>query len=117
MDSEKTNFAREQCVPCQGDVPPMAMNEAKKNLSSLDKEWSINVSGHLERIFLFKNFADALALAIKLGTIADREGHHPDLLVSYGKLHVEVWTHKIDGLSRSDFVLAAKFDEAVHEAK
>ncbi len=117
MNNEKIDLAREKCVPCQGGVPPMAINEAQKVLSSLHEGWSINSAGHLERIFLVRNFADALNLAVKLGGVAEDAGHHPDLLVSYGKLRAEIWTHKIGGLSRSDFVLAAKFDEVVAEGR
>jgi 4a-hydroxytetrahydrobiopterin dehydratase len=93
----------------------MALPEAKKLLALLHQAWSINSAGHLERVFLLKNFIESLALAQKLGEIAERAGHHPDLLVSYGQLRAEIWTHKINGLSRADFVLAAKIDEVVHE--
>ena len=109
----KTNLAYETCLPCQGGVAPMAMPEALDLLKNLDIAWSINSLGHLERIFLVKNFKEAINLARDLGDIAEEAKHHPDLLVSYGKLKVEIWTHKIDGLSKSDFILAAKFDQAL----
>lgn len=111
MTDEQCSLAQEKCLPCQGGVPPMALNEAQKILSELHKAWSLNSAGHLERVFLFKNFAEPLALAVLFGKIADEAGHHPDLLISYGTLRVEIWTHKIAGLTRADFVLAAKFDE------
>jgi 4a-hydroxytetrahydrobiopterin dehydratase len=111
MSHEKTELAKEECIPCQGGVPPLAISEAQKVLTKLHEGWSINAAGHLERVFLLKNFVESLALAVKLGGIAENAGHHPDLLVSYGKLRAEIWTHKIGGLTRSDFVLAAKFDE------
>jgi len=113
MSNEKVDLAKENCVPCQGGVPPMAISEAQKVLANLHAGWAINSMGHLERVFLVRNFADALSLAVTLGAVAENAGHHPDLLVSYGKLRAEIWTHKIGGLSRSDFVLAAKFDEVV----
>ena len=91
----------------------MAVSEAQKVLSNLHEAWSRNSAGHLERVFLLKNFIEPLELAVKLGAIAEAAGHHPDLLVSYGKLRVEIWTHKIGGLSHADFVLAAKFDEVL----
>jgi 4a-hydroxytetrahydrobiopterin dehydratase len=114
MPSEKMDLAKETCIPCQGGVPPMAMIEAQKFLNSLHVEWSINSSGHLERVFLVKNFSEALNLAVRLGQIAETQAHHPDFLVSYGKLKAEIWTHKVDGLTRADFVLAAKFDDATN---
>lgn len=113
MSNEKIDLAKETCVPCQGGVPSIAMVEAQKLLAQLHVEWSINSIGHLERVFLVKNFSQALGLAVKLGRIAEEQDHHPDFLLSYGKLKAELWTHKVDGLTRADFVLAAKFDEAV----
>lgn len=91
----------------------MGTKEAQGLLANLHPGWALNSVGHLERTFLVKNFTKAMAIANVLGKIADSEGHHPDLLVTYGKLRVEIWTHKIGGLSKSDFVLAAKFDNAV----
>jgi 4a-hydroxytetrahydrobiopterin dehydratase len=107
----KARLANEVCEPCGGGVPPMPMKEALLLLKELNQAWSINAVGHLERVFLMKDFLSALRLASQLGEMAEASSHHPDLLVSYGKLAVEIWTHKIDGLSRADFVLAAKFDE------
>ncbi len=112
MNSTKSSLAQEMCIPCQGNEAPMALPEAKKILAELHKDWSINSVGHLERVFLLKNFAESLAFAMKFGRVAELAGHHPDLLISYGQLRVEIWTHKISGLSRADFVLAAKIDEA-----
>lgn len=114
MNEEHRNLAEEHCIPCQGNESPMAIPEAKTLLANLHEGWSINSAGHIERVFLLKNFAESLALAVKLGRIAESAGHHPDLLVSYGQLRAEIWTHKISGLSRADFVLAAKFDAVVN---
>lgn len=105
-------LSKESCIPCQGGTPPLGPKEATDLLQNLQKEWAINSQGHLERAFLVKNFAKALHIANILGKIADEERHHPDLLVSYGILKVEIWTHKINGLTKSDFILAAKFDDA-----
>jgi 4a-hydroxytetrahydrobiopterin dehydratase len=67
--------------------------------------------GHLAKSYLFSNFAGALEFVNRIGAIADEQGHHPDIYMTWGKVSVEVWTHKIDGLTESDFILAAKFDE------
>ncbi len=112
--SEKIDFAGESCANAD-DALPMAVSEAIKLLPNLDEAWSISPAGHLERVFLVRNFKESLALANHLGRIAEAERHHPDLLISYGKLRAEIWTHKISGLTRADFVLAAKFDQAVKE--
>ena len=115
MSNEKIDFATEPCLPPEANELPMAPSEAIKLLPNLDEGWSVNLAGHLERVFLLKNFKSSLELANNLGRISEAVGHHPDLLVSYGKLRAEIWTHKISGLSRADFVLAAKFDLAVKE--
>ena len=72
--------------------------------------WKILREHHLEKEFAFKNFKEALVFANHIGRLAEEEGHHPDLLISWGKLRVELWTHKIQGLSENDFILAAKID-------
>ncbi len=113
MVDDNAHLAREQCMPCLGNEPPMAIPEAKEILKWLNEGWSINSAGHLERVVLLKNFVESLALANTLGAIAEQAGHHPDLLIAYGQLRAEIWTHKISGLSRADFVLAAKFDVAI----
>jgi 4a-hydroxytetrahydrobiopterin dehydratase len=113
MSAEKCDLSGEECEPCRGGVPPMPMSEAKKLLENLDQAWAINGFGHLERTVLVKNFTQAMDMAVTLGKIADKSGHHPDLLVTYGALKIEIWTHKISGLSRADFVLAAKFDSVL----
>lgn len=110
---EKSDLAREMCEPAESGMAPMSLNDAKKILPLLDPAWAINSAGHLERVFLTKNFMVSLELAVKLGAIAEKANHHPDLFVSYGKLKVEIWTEKVSGLSRADFVLAAKFDEVI----
>ena len=110
MNNDKIDFAREPLVLPEANELPIAVSEAIKLLPHINEGWSVNQAGHLERVFLVKNFKESLALANQLGALSESVGHHPDLIVSYGKLRVEIWTHKIGGLSRADFVLAAKFD-------
>jgi len=104
------NLADKPCVPCRGGVPPMARSRAEALLAELEPGWQLNAEGHLERVYPFKNFVQALEFANKAGAIAEKEGHHPDLHVAWGKTVVETWTHKIGGLHRNDFILAAKTD-------
>lgn len=107
-----TDLAEQTCVPCRGGVPPMEADEAERLLAKLDDAWSVVETHHLEREFEFPDFADALAFTNAIGAIAEEQGHHPDIHLSWGRVGVEIWTHKIDGLTESDFVLAAKFDRA-----
>ena len=91
-----------------GDVPPLKVLRARELLKELGQGWKLNGRGHLERRYTFKDFAQALAFVKKVGAVAEAEGHHPDLYLAWGKCKVEIWSHKIKGLTKSDFVLAAK---------
>ena len=95
-----------------GEVPPVTARRAKMLLKELQLGWTINGKGHLKRRYLFKDFAAALAFANKVGAVAEAEGHHPDLYVAWGKCTIEIWSHKVKGLTESDFVLAAKSEKA-----
>jgi 4a-hydroxytetrahydrobiopterin dehydratase len=90
----------------------MERARAEQMLGELDEGWQLNAEGHLERSYDFRNFKDALAFANRVGDIAETQKHHPDLYVAWGRCTVEVWTHKIGGLTDSDFYLAAKADRA-----
>ena len=105
-------LADQRCVPCRGGVPPMDETRAKEFLRELEDGWRLNTEGHLEREYCLQNFAEAMALANKLGDVAEEESHHPDLYIRWGKCKVEIWTHKIKGLTESDFYFAAKADRA-----
>ena len=104
-------LASKECVPCKGGVPPLkgdALNELHKKLGN---GWQVINEHHLEKEFSFKNFRDALAFTNKVGELAEKNNHHPDIYLTWGKVKTTLWTHKIDGLTESDFVLAAKIEE------
>jgi len=104
-----SDLASKNCVPCKGGVPPLAGAE----LEGLRKQvpgWEVVNGHHLTRSFKFPDFAQALAFVNKVGAIAEEQGHHPDMFFTWGKADVTTWTHKIDGLTESDFILAAKID-------
>jgi 4a-hydroxytetrahydrobiopterin dehydratase len=106
----ETDLASRKCVPCSGGTPRLAGEELQR-LEAQVPGWRV-VDGHqLERSFSFPDFKGALAFANKVGDIAEELDHHPDILVSWGRTTVTVWTHKIDGLSEADFVLAAKISK------
>ncbi len=104
-----SELAQKSCVPCKGGVPPLSEEKIKPLLSQLDG-WSVERGHHLAKTITFPDFATALEFVNRVGALAEEEGHHPDLHLSYGKVEIEVWTHKIDGLTESDFVFAAKVD-------
>jgi 4a-hydroxytetrahydrobiopterin dehydratase len=103
------SLAEKKCVPCTGGVPALTRNEIAPLLKELNN-WTVENDKKLIRSFKFDNFAKPMRLAKKIAEIAEHEQHHPDLLVRWGELKVDLWTHKIDGLTESDFILAAKID-------
>lgn len=105
-------LAEKTCVPCKGGTPPLEHARIAELLNELGGDWDAVNDHHLHRTYAFKNFADALAFTNRLGAIAENQGHHPDIALSWGKVGVTIWTHSIDGLTESDFILAAKADQA-----
>lgn len=93
----------------------MTQDRAKELLRELDEGWLLNAAGHLEREYRLADFRRAMAFANKVADIAEAQSHHPDLSVAWGKCKVEIWTHKIKGLTESDFYFAAKADRAFTE--
>ena len=107
-----SELADQACIPSDGNTPPVTGKRADQLLVELGEGWKINGSGHLEKLFVFKNFVEAMGFANSVGDIAEAEGHHPDLHVGWGRCGVEIWTHDINGLAESDFFLAAKVNRA-----
>jgi 4a-hydroxytetrahydrobiopterin dehydratase len=104
-----TELADKTCVPCRGGVPALKGIELEKLHSDIP-EWSVVNAHHLKREFKFPDFAKALAFVNRVGTLAEEQGHHPDIFLAWGKAEITLWTHKIDGLTESDFIMAAKID-------
>ncbi len=102
-----TELASKTCVPCRGDVPPLKGEELDA-LRRQVSEWEVVEEHHLRRIFRFKNFREAWGFVNKVGELAEQQGHHPDISFGWGYAEVTVWTHKINGLTESDFIFAAK---------
>ena len=102
-------LADKKCVPCRGGVPPLKGEELKKLHASIP-EWQVVNDHHLHREFRFPDFKQALDFVNRVGSIAEQEGHHPDILLGWGKVGITLWTHTIDGLTESDFILAAKIE-------
>lgn len=103
-------LAEKKCVPCRGGVPPLRGEALVQLAGQLGGTWQVVDEHHLEREFRFPDFRTALEFTNQLGQIAEAEGHHPDIELSWGRVRVTIYTHKIDGLTESDFVLAAKYD-------
>ena len=113
-ETKSSALADKSCVPCKGGVPPLNAEEMKPLLGMLGPNgWKVVDDHHLVKEYKFPDFVQALAFVNRIGAIAEQEGHHPDLTLGWGKVGVSTWTHKIDGLTESDFVLAAKIDRAL----
>ena len=106
-----SDLAAQECVPCKGGVPPLAGEELEALSRRLGGGWRVADGHHLEKEYRFPNFVDALAFVNRVGALAEEQGHHPDIYLTWGKVKLTMWTHKIDGLTESDFVFAAKADQ------
>jgi 4a-hydroxytetrahydrobiopterin dehydratase len=108
-----SDLAKKKCVPCDGKTPRLK----GKSLSDLDKQlddrWKVVNSHHLEREYKFKDFKEALSFTNRVGKLAEAMGHHPDILLAWGKVKLTVWTHSVGGLSENDFILAARADKVL----
>ncbi len=102
-------LADKACVPCRGGVPPLK-GDALHALKAEVPDWEVVNEHHLRKVFRFSDFKQALDFVNRAGAVAEEQNHHPDILLAWGKAEVTIWTHKIDGLTESDFVMAAKLD-------
>ncbi|OGG50023.1 hypothetical protein A2763_03710 [Candidatus Kaiserbacteria bacterium RIFCSPHIGHO2_01_FULL_54_36] len=107
------DLAKKKCVPCEEGTPPLNAEEITKHKSQIPN-WNVSADQkRISREFTFENFLEAMAFANKITAVAEEEGHHPDLHISWGKVGIELSTHAIKGLSENDFILAAKIDTLV----
>ena len=97
-------------MPCAGGVPPLKGEALGRLLAELGGGWQVVEEHHLEKLFTFRNFREALNFVNRVGELAEEQNHHPDIHLAWGKAKIEMWTHKIGGLTESDFVFAAKVD-------
>ena len=110
------SLAEKECIPCKGGVPPLKGEELKRLHDELDANWQLIEEHHLEKTYTFDNYSESVAFTNDVAAIAEAQDHHPDILLTYGKVTVTIWSHKIDGLTESDFVFAAKTEEAYKNA-
>ncbi len=102
------DLASKKCIPCSVGAPSLMEDEIEELKKSLKEGWEVIDNKKLKKIFKFRNFKEALDFTNKIGAIAEEEGHHPDIHLSWGRVVIELWTHKIGGLHENDFILAAK---------
>ena len=108
---DKSKLVESKCVPCRGGIEPLKDKAIEELLRQLADGWQVVKEHHLEKEYKFKNFKQALEFVNKIGELAESQSHHPDICLSWGKVKLTLWTHKIDGLHENDFIFAAKVDE------
>ncbi len=104
------SLTQKKCTPAEEGVQPLEGDALETLHEELGREWHVVHEHHLEKEFHFKNFSEALSFTNQVGELAEKEKHHPDIHLAWGKVRVVLWTHNINGLSESDFILAAKID-------
>lgn len=104
-------------MPCEGGVPPLKGEALRQHQQQISSAWEVVEEHHLKRTFTFPNFRRALEFVQRVGELAEEEGHHPDLTLSWGRVEITLFTHSIGGLSENDFILAAKIDPLYEEKK
>lgn len=104
-------LASKSCKACQGSTPPLKGQEIQDLADQLAGDWQVVREHHLEKEYTFDDFRQALDFTNRVGEVAEEQNHHPDIFLTYGKVKIQIWTHKIDGLTESDFIFAAKCDE------
>ncbi len=106
------HLADRECVPCKAGAAPLTGPALARLLGELGGGWQVVDAHHLEKIYKFRNFREALNFTNRIGEIAESQGHHPDIHLAWGSVKVQVWTHKIGGLTESDFIYAAKVERS-----
>ncbi len=106
-----STLAQKECLPCKGGVTPLKGSALRQLLAELDHGWQVVEEHHLEKSYKFRDFREALAFTNQVGELAESVNHHPDIYLAWGQVRITLWTHKIDGLSESDFVVAARIEE------
>ena len=109
-----SELAEKECIACREGVAPLKGEALADLQTQLGNGWQVINTHHLEKEFTFKNFREALAFTNKVGALAEEQGHHPDIYLAWGRVKITIWTHKIDGLTESDFIMAAKIDRLVN---
>ena len=105
-----SELADKICTPCRGGVPPLAGEELDRLAAELGGGWRVVDGHHLDKEYRFPDFRQALEFTNRIGELAEEVNHHPNIFLTWGRVRLELWTHKIDGLNEADFIWAAKAD-------
>ncbi|MFO7958870.1 MAG: 4a-hydroxytetrahydrobiopterin dehydratase [Candidatus Brocadiia bacterium] len=111
LSDENIDLAEEECVPCRGGIPALEGEELEELADRLDADWSVVDDHHLEKDFEFEDFRQALEFTNRVGELAEEVGHHPEIFLTWGEVGITIWTHEVDGLTKTDFVFAARVEK------
>ena len=114
MTISTNSLQEKKCIPCQGGVPPISKIDRENLLNEL-QNWQIVDDHHLYKAYKFKNYKDAFSFVSQISLVAEEENHHPDIELGWGYVNLKIYTHKIDNLTESDFIFAAKVDAIISE--
>ena len=109
-----SDLASRECIPCRGGIPPLEGEELTSLHEELGGDWELVDDHHLIKTYRFPNFQQALDFTNRIGALAEEINHHPNICLGWGRVEIQLWTHKIDGLAEADFVWAAKADQLEH---
>ena len=105
------DLGEKKCVPCEGGTPPLGADEIQELKQHIKPDWKISDNAMLSKEYKFVNFKHTMDFVNKVAELAEDEGHHPVMHVSYGKVGIDLWTHAVNGLSENDFIMAYKIDK------
>jgi len=108
---QHASLAQRTCIACRGGMPLLDAEQQQPLLAQLPAGWSVPAGHHLEKVFRFRDFAAALAFTNVAARIAQEQNHHPEITLTWGQVTIRIWTHKVDGLTGNDFILAARIDQ------
>jgi len=113
MEEKTIDLTTKKCVPCEGGMPALTPEVVENLKSEIDEEWSVTDYKKISKKYKFKNFKESMNFVNKVADLAEVEGHHPDIIINYNRVKVELTTHAVKGLSENDFIMAAKIDKII----
>ncbi len=105
------DLTKKKCVPCEGGTPPLSEKEISEYKKYISEEWKVSKDNKVSKEYFFVNYKHTIDFVNKVANLAESEGHHPVMMVFYGRVVIELWTHAINGLSENDFIMASKIDK------
>ena len=110
-------ISKKTCTPCQGGVPPLEFKEINTLIQELEDGWKVKKNKEIRKDYIFTKYTDAIIFTNKIAELSEKENHHPLIHIDYKKVTIILFTHKINGLHKNDFILASKCDKVIEKLK